>query len=147
MQELLATFDRLMPGYHPVSVVMTAVILPSLLWLAGFRWQWRDDRRKTDESIMALTMHLVDQQRTELGRLVGEAEALRRQLDLMMASRYRVQDAIDALREQAIASRVLIHDYERRLGLPETAFPNLPAPTLTDRYPPSNHPEAAMRPS
>lgn len=124
---------------------MTAIVVPSLLWLAGFRFQWRKDRRETEQGLFTLMGSLIEQQRAELARLLAESATLRRQLDLIIEGRYRLQDAIDLLREQTIAARVMIHDYERRLGVPETVFAPLSAPIVIDRHHTGAHPEEALR--
>ena len=122
----------LLDGWFPWSSTLAGVIggavVPSLGWFMSARLQWRKDQREGRESIVSLMGRLADQQRAELVRQVAEADALRKQLDLFSEGRYQLQQTLDDLREQMIAARVLIHDYERRLR-PETSFPPLPLPT------------------
>lgn len=125
--------SQLWPNLHWLAAFAATIVVPTLLWLAGFRFQWRRDRREEGESVASLMKRLADMQGAELARLAAESDALRSQLDLLSAGRFRLQEGIDSLREELIAGRVLIHDYERRLGLPETHFPALPTFSLTDR--------------
>lgn len=129
-QPIILLLDAFLPGRHALATALALTIVPALLWLSGLRFQWRRDQRETRESIAGLMGRLVDQQRAELVRLVGEADALRSQIDLFTEGRWHLQRTLDDLREQVIAARVMIHDYERRLQLPETSFPSLPALAL-----------------
>ncbi len=121
--------DALLP-HSAVAAIITGVVIPGLLYMAGFRFQWRQDRRAEGESVGALMAKLSQMQSDELKRLSAETEQLHRQIEQLSAGRYRLQTTVDNLRDQVIAGRVLMHDYERRLGLPETAFPPIPTPTF-----------------
>ena len=124
-QPLLLLLDAFPPGRHALATAIAVMLVPTLLWLSGLRFQWRRDRRETRESIAGLMGRLVDQQRAELVRLVAEADALRSQIDLFTEGRWQLQLTLDDLRDQVIAGRMMIHDYERRLQLPETEFPQM----------------------
>ncbi len=130
---IVAFIDQVAPGLHWLATAVTLVCIPVLLWLTKMRFDWRKDRRETRENIAALMGRLVDQQRAELTRLVSEGDVLRRQIDLFIDGRWQLQRALDDMREQMIAARIMIHDYERRLGLPETAFPPMPAMAVIPR--------------
>lgn len=130
---LITILDGLMPGYHALATLLALTILPTFLWFTGFRFQWRRDQRETRQSTADLMGKLVDQQRAELERLIEELNALRKQVDLFIEGRWALQRTLDQLRDQVIAARIIIHDYERRLGVPETAFPSLPALAVIPR--------------
>ena len=129
--EVIEALDRLMP--HPWSVVITAIVVPCFLWLIGFRWEWRKDQREEEESASTLMLRVAQTQRSELVRMMSVSDALQRQVQTLSDGRYRLQETLDGMREQMIAARVLIHDYERRLGLPETEFPPLMTTSVIDR--------------
>ena len=128
----ITLIDALWPQHPLIGALLIGVIVPGLLWLTGFRFSWRKDRREEGESITTVMKRLADMQGAELSRLMNEGESLRRQVTLVNDGRYRLQDCLDTLREQVIAARVLIHDYERRLGLAETVFPPLMGIPLGD---------------
>jgi len=121
----LALIGALWPQHPVFGVIVLSVAVPALMWLVGFRFEWRRDNRAQDDSVGTLMKRLADIQGAELSRLMTEGEILRRQVELVNDGRYRLQECLDSLREQIIAARVLIHEYERRLGLGETVFPPL----------------------
>ena len=135
-ETLVTVLDRLMPGHHALTALLAGALFltaASLVWFSRLVSLWRTDRREERESIAVLMGHLVDAQREELKRRVTEGDLLRKQIDVFVAGRWQLQRGLDDLREQLIAARVAMHDYERRLGMPETTFPALPVlPTLIE---------------
>ncbi len=127
-----ALINALWPQHPVIGLIVLGLAAPALMRLLGFRFEWRRDKREQDDSVGALMKRLADIQGAELSRLMIEGESLRRQVTLVNDGRYRLQDCLDTLREQVIAARVLIHDYERRLGLAETVFPPLMGIPLGD---------------
>ena len=130
---IIGLIDDIAPGLHWLATAIVLIGIPVLLWLSRFRFDWRKDKREAGGNIAALMGLLVDQQRAELNRLVSEGDALRRQIDLFIDGRWQLQRALDDMREQMIAARIMIHDYERRIGLPETPFPPMPSLAVIPR--------------
>lgn len=125
--------DAVAPSLHWLAVGLTVGVLPALGWLIKIRFDLRKDQRETRDNVASMLSLLVQQQRAELNRLVSEGDALRRQIDLFIDGRWQLQRALDDMREQMIAARTLIHDYERQLGLPDTAFPPMPSLAVIPR--------------
>lgn len=123
-------WEALIPN-SPIGGIITALVIPALAYILGFRFQFRQDRRAEGESFGTLMAKLTQMQSDELKRLSAEIDLLRRQIETFSTARFRLQATADTMREQIIACRVLVHDYERRLGLPETVFPPIPVPTFS----------------
>lgn len=130
---LVAFVDEVAPGLHWLAIGITLIGIPTLVWLIRMRFDLRKDQRETRDNITKMLGLLVEQQRAELNRLVSEGDALRRQIDLFIDGRWQLQRALDDMREQMIAARTLIHDYERRIGIADTAFPPMPALAVIPR--------------
>jgi hypothetical protein len=130
---IIGFVDQVAPGLHWLAIGITIIGVPTLLWLTKTLFEWRKDQRETRDSIAKMLGLLVEQQRAELTRLVSEGDTLRRQIDFFIDGRWQLQRALDDMREQIIAARILIHCYERQLGLHETVFPALPSLAVIPR--------------
>ena len=120
-----------------------AFVAPVLVWLVATRVQWRGvqvqertERVKAEDSLSVRLNTLVDQLQAERDHWAVSHRSLLTDLEQLRGARYALEDTLMQVRDGALAARVMVHDLERRLGLPETRFDPLPYPGLAPRPPP-----------
>lgn len=120
-----------------------AIVSPVVVWLVATRMQARslgvqvrNSQVQAEDSVSARLNALVDQLQAERDHAVQMLRGYLLELEQLRTARYGLEDMIQSLRDQALAARMMVHEQERRLGVPETLFAPLPYPGLGPRPPP-----------
>ena len=97
----------------------------------------RNSRRADGQSLSQTRDQLFQQLQAELVRGAKQRADYAAELDRMRGVWSELDEMMGGVRDAALAARMMVHDYERRLGLAETVFPALPRLNLPARAPPA----------
>lgn len=125
-----------------LATFLLATALPALLAVAATRIQWRDVKVKevaegtrATDILYAHLNTLVDQLQAERDYAARSSRAMMADLEKLRGIRFGLEAKLMEMRDACLAARVMVHELQRRLGMPETPFDPLPFPGLAPGWP------------
>ena len=86
----------------------------------------RNETASAEASLSTRTNALVDQLQEEVASARAALATYMTEINLLRRARWTLEDTMGELRDAATAARSMVHEMERRQGLPETLFTPLP---------------------
>ena len=109
-----------------IGLVALPALIPLLDWIGRvFAWgRAAEDAAKP--AVDSQVMGLIDQLQEEVRRFRGLSDTYSAMLDQLRLARLTVFGEAQTLFSAAIAARTMVHQLQRQMGVPETAFEPLP---------------------